>query len=564
MPTERAPSSSSSVAPTSFLGPMFNMNLGDTNYNPGAGCFGFAGFGDDDDGCMPVSNNDCGTDACFSGGITGDTPCSFGFGDTSYGNNESYDDGDCGDFNYNPTGCLFGDSIGSCYKPVGDTQFCFPDDSNDAWDTNPENDIYGGNIGCVGVSDIGGIGCDTFDGYSGNDLVGNGGNDLDVEAQGVPDPSFVCEGNNRVASPSLSYPLPQSVSVSASKSQGKQNKGKLSNTSRQNTTPYVKQENKSASLLVTESSKLITLSLPSKSDHIDDAYLESLPNEDYEKEEGKAEEKTEEILEVIMKKKDPKKVSQEKSKSEEYPDFDLEAATSSSGSFTMAVLSDNKLVSLLAFENGYSLRDLCGFDNAFFALLSNGDILKLIPNNPTSLPAEMNFNISSIKNNVRLNRVFNFGGYLYGITDNRLHLLDARTYSNISWKWNTVSWAPDLIVDASTTLTGDALFILSRSNKRDTGHLYVLSNTNSHSPKLAEKIPMNGKTRVYGIDKNNYLELSALKRTAIKFPDGEKVPNIALGALTHDNDVIRIPPNLVSRIRAIRMVNWEPYYIVKS
>lgn len=220
----------------------------------------------------------------------------------------------------------------------------------------------------------------------------------------------------------------------------------------------------------------------------------------------------------------------------------------------LATLVDDQLVSLIDFKEVYIV-DICGYENAIFVLLSNGDILKLVEKKS----GDEKFAITGRKNNVKLTAICNFGGYLYGVHEESLYRLDNRTYNTGSWKWNPLPWAPTLIVEINTTLSGEYLWIMT---SRGDGYLFTITNSSHADPKRIEKTKLKTVRRVYGIDEDSYLEINRDDMTAVKYPEKETLDGIVDGVLTNNGDVVRISPTLAEKVAKVKIVNWEPLYIV--
>lgn len=571
--------------PTSFAGPIFQQGVLNDDFGGSALYLGTT--------CNSIFDQD----DTFPGANCGSTDFITGCCDREF-----YTEGDpldppcnTADALYQGGNCMFGDSIGGCYRLDGGLDTFDFGQEDDEWDETKchKEDVFPTSNGHVNTFDldVDGVPDPTFDGEPLSQMssfaqpAGNPAGNPTGRAAGKSAASgkrqLTKEQQAKLERARQKFEQAQRELLSIQEEVkaapkptklGAKSLGEKSAGSKKGSLARKLDEKKSENdIFVTESSKLLTLSEVAESELLHYETLseseESKEDEEESKEESTEEEKeneefndekTEELLHVIMNKgKSATKKEDSVSRSWE----DGSAATSSDGPFTLAVLSDNKLVSVLTLDNGYSIRDIAGYDNALFVLLNNGDIMKLVPNPEAENSQDMRYSITVIKNNVVLSSIINFSGYLYGVYRGTLHLLDSRTYNKANkWEWNEVKWAPKNITSISATLTGDHIFIIAD----DVGYLYHVVNGNHNAPKQVEKMQLGGKIRVYGTDKKNYLELTPRKRTAVKYPDGEKVTNISIGALTHDNDIIRIAPSLASRVRAIRVVNWEPYYIVKS
>lgn len=220
------------------------------------------------------------------------------------------------------------------------------------------------------------------------------------------------------------------------------------------------------------------------------------------------------------------------------------------GKTTLAVFSkENKAIVSLFNLPERSVIDAVSYDNIIYAPLDNSTILKFDPEKHSQ---------HIIRSDRQISRIFDFGGYIYAVSDETLYQLEQRTYETNSWKWTLMKWAPKNITDVSPTLLGEHIYITTSNN---VGYLY--ESTSESSPKLLFKRSIEYK-RVYGLDNNAYLDIDVAAQTAIQYPDNEEIENIVNGALTHDNDVVRIDERLANKVIKVRILNWEPYFIIQE
>ena len=561
--------------PTSLLGP---VNLGPTEAYPTYD-WGFGG------GCDYDEN-------------TGFSSCGSGFGgewsttddgyyqecpDDYYQEVDSYAICDSDNLIFSENDCsLYGENIGGCYDSTGNCGVNNFGNDNVGWEDSVE---CADNFGAPCGTNAG------FDGMCASGFGGSGGgfsggcDNFDVNANDVPDPtltdasSFSKDGNVK-----LTKPKPKPNQKPNQKLNQKQKPNKkvspapipveiLKDLDHQD-----QQDQQEDSLLISTRSTSSHLVTTASTDPIipmgpeGSQLVTTASNEIFDDIDDKPRVSTASKKSIKQSHSRSKSIHREMPIDEALDGDEQETKTAelfsneSDAQYTLAVMASNKLVSVLTLNN-YSVQDVCGFDTAIFILLNNGDILRLVPKGP-SHDALLNgdYDITPIKNNVRLQQIVTFGGYLYGVSRGKLYLLDSRTYEfptrtpDSLWKWDPVTWAPSNIIHANTTLIGDHLLLTTE----ESGYLYSIEGATHQNPKFLEKFSLAGKQRVYGATPKNYLEIDPSKNVAVKRPDNEKVSNIKIGALTYDGDIIRISPSLASKVKAIRIINWHPYYIVRE
>ena len=482
------------------------------------------------------------------------------------GDNLIFSENDCG---------IYGDDIGACYDPVNSNYGNVDGVDGVGWDDSVEcGDNFGAPCGFNGNFD-GMCARDVNTALPCNDFVDDVPDPTLTEASSFPDSNTESQTKTKTKTPIKTKTLakPTAPVKTLAKSTAPV-KTLAKSTAPVKTLAKPKVDRSVSSQLVTTASRASKESPLVTTATVDDPVSERM--DDF------VDDLAETPLVSTSSKKSQKSKSQKRSKSkstENIPDDisvnvsnDVSEETktaelfshddTSESRYTLAVMSSNKFISILTLHD-YSVKDVCGFDNSIFILLNNGNILQLVPNGSYETQNALlkgDYEITPIENNVRLQQILTFGGYLYGVSKGELYLLDSRTYNSVSWNWDSVSWAPSNISDARTTLIGDHLFLTAE----DTGYLYSIEGTTHQNPTLVEESDLGGKQRIYGSTPENYLEINPSKNIAIKRPDNEKVTNIKIGALTYDGDIIRISPSLATRVKAIRIINWNPYYIVRE
>lgn len=189
-----------------------------------------------------------------------------------------------------------------------------------------------------------------------------------------------------------------------------------------------------------------------------------------------------------------------------------------------------------------SVVDVCSYSNTTIFLLENGEII-------CEVEGKKRYKIT---NNIKLNRITTFGGYLYGTNiEGRLYSLPNNYFFTSSWNWSVVNWAPIKIIHLSTT--------------HDTSHLWVQTYNKgflyNENGSLVTEILYKGKKRVYGKDLNYYIDIDQDKYTATLNPGSTVINNVYDAALSYYNEVVAIDPSEKDLYRGIKIVNWRPYYI---
>jgi len=155
-------------------------------------------------------------------------------------------------------------------------------------------------------------------------------------------------------------------------------------------------------------------------------------------------------------------------------------------------------------------------------------------------------------NNIKLNHITSFAGYLYGIgVDRKLYTLPNSYFHATNWLWNSVDWAPTDIIHISCTHDSSSLWIQTVS----TGYMY------NGPGSLMFKTSYIGMKRVYGRNSDHYIDIDHKTNSATIYPGGSVVKDVYDGALSYYDEVVAIHPSEREEFRAITIVNWRPYYI---
>jgi len=191
--------------------------------------------------------------------------------------------------------------------------------------------------------------------------------------------------------------------------------------------------------------------------------------------------------------------------------------------------------------------DVCSYSNATIFLLQNGNIISEIKDD--------NFKVvkrTRIVCNIKLIRVVSFKGYLYGVdTESKLFML-SNDFNLEVWNWTPVSGINYKISHVSTTYDSSYLWLQTK----DTGYLYCDVDTFDKY----EKFENFDKKRIYGKDKDSYLEIDS-NNVCTVYPQRNKVFNVVNAALTYYNELVTIKTDQQDEFQSIIIVDWSPYYI---
>ena len=199
--------------------------------------------------------------------------------------------------------------------------------------------------------------------------------------------------------------------------------------------------------------------------------------------------------------------------------------------------------------NSHPLLDVCSYSNSTFFLLRNGNIIKQ--------DQKQEQNKQLITNNIKLQRLVSFNGYLYGLhTNGTLYVMLNAYYESANWLWELCDWAPKNIVWICTPHDNKHLW-LATSN---IGLLYSNPQTIIHRISY----PDNHTKRVYGKNHTIYMDINLKDHSAIVYPNNIKLSNIIGGALSYYDEVIAIEPKDINNYSHIVMVNWKPYYLSRQ
>lgn len=220
-----------------------------------------------------------------------------------------------------------------------------------------------------------------------------------------------------------------------------------------------------------------------------------------------------------------------------------EVSSASTNSLALAKINNDTLKVIASGD----ILDICSYDSHYFVLTSD-NIIKY---------NQQWQKVESIKTDVKLKYLDVFGGYIYAASSNELFTLDTKTYASSHWKWLSVKkYSSDIYMQS--TLNGEILYI----EMNNEGHLYTVANDYLQLSILESFELSDRHHRIYGIDEKHYIEINGRTRTAKKFPASDAITEILNGALNYNDDVVKILPHQQNKIKRVKIVDWEPYYII--
>jgi hypothetical protein len=205
-------------------------------------------------------------------------------------------------------------------------------------------------------------------------------------------------------------------------------------------------------------------------------------------------------------------------------------------------LATNAAPSLLDWER--MVIDVCSFSAEALYLLADTRVVAVTANQTTRL-------ISAPA--VRLRRLVSTQGFLHGLSDQGvLYRLSYESYPTTTWHWLPTTY-PAGLVHVSATLPQDYLWLQTLSE----GYLYHQESP-GQEPQLVERVAT-PRVRVYGRTRDEYLELGPT--SSILRPSGQEYP-VTNGVLTYHGEVVGLRPEDQHHYCMVRLLNWQPYYIL--
>ena len=216
----------------------------------------------------------------------------------------------------------------------------------------------------------------------------------------------------------------------------------------------------------------------------------------------------------------------------------------------------NNKIDIISNTESSKVIDICTYSTTIIFLLEDNDII--VEKNLEVINIKESYENNKIirykkKNNVRLNRIITFKGYLYGLGgNNSLYILPNINFDSKYWGWDLVDWGSKNIKHVSNTYTNEYLFIQTKEN---IGYLY--DNPNN----VIEEINDMKYRRVYGRDDKNYIDINDDENSVIIQPSGNKIYDIYDAALSYYNELITITIEEKEKYKKVVIVNWKLYYI---
>jgi hypothetical protein len=198
-------------------------------------------------------------------------------------------------------------------------------------------------------------------------------------------------------------------------------------------------------------------------------------------------------------------------------------------------------------SNKHAVVDVVSFSDYTLFLWRSGHILK--QHNSTQKR-------TLIRNNIKLDRLEVFAGYLHGVSLGVMHQIDNDNFRSEIWNWKPCAWSPMEIVHTSTTLDGNYLWVQSRNE----GKLFNrrFGEVDHDHPTFPPDTRRN-----YGKNIHQYIEYNPIDCQVkiydsgiIRYQDGACV-----AIYNTYGKVIGISASDYDKYRDIRLINWIPYFI---
>lgn len=192
--------------------------------------------------------------------------------------------------------------------------------------------------------------------------------------------------------------------------------------------------------------------------------------------------------------------------------------------------------------------DVCSYSSLTMFLLEDTDLI--------IEDKEDNNRRRKVKNNIALQRICSFVGYLYGLgLDEKLYTLSNNYLSSNYWIWSKSrsSHLPnDTIKHISVTQDDETLWLQTESD----GYLY-----NNDLNKVIKYPALKYIKRVYGRDQNHYLDINTEEHTATVYPQKTKHINVYDAVLSYYDIFMPIYMYEKDKYKRITIVDWDAYYI---
>jgi hypothetical protein len=199
--------------------------------------------------------------------------------------------------------------------------------------------------------------------------------------------------------------------------------------------------------------------------------------------------------------------------------------------------------------------DACTFSDCHLFLTKEGIIYKINDKNVNQhcndIVNKRCNNIVKIQCQKKLTQITSCHGHLYGLAKNKLVCLDTDYYDSSYWVFKSVKWMTKKISYMNATLDEQHLFL--QHCLKTVGYLI---------DKTFKKVKMNCSKRVYGRDKNTYLDFHHQQCSIIIDNQCVNVVDYVLsGVIDYHNHIYFLHQDDQYTYKDIKLVNHKPYYI---
>jgi glycerophosphoryl diester phosphodiesterase len=147
-------------------------------------------------------------------------------------------------------------------------------------------------------------------------------------------------------------------------------------------------------------------------------------------------------------------------------------------------------------------------------------------------------------------RLETMGGFLYGLCEGNLFMLDNSTYMSSIWVWRCVNIHINRITFISATGDGAVLFI-----QTPTAWYHYYGTTIDECLDFDPDIK-----RIYGFNISIYIDINIMTSVAKVHPHGKIYNNIRSAVITHDSNIVFV--HTFDDYHDVRLVNWKPYFVM--
>lgn len=190
--------------------------------------------------------------------------------------------------------------------------------------------------------------------------------------------------------------------------------------------------------------------------------------------------------------------------------------------------------------------DVMHAQGANYFLLQSGEIIRVKNDRETY-----------INSNVVLTRIFTVSGRVYGLSNNRLYILETCELYHRQWNWRIIRNLRNMnIYYASPSINQKWLWLQFNENSTNNGILYRVHNTN-----FREEMRMNitsNMFRVYGYNSNSYIDINPTTQKGTAYLNGvtKSITNIVNGALLSDDTIVSVSKENSKTIFQLRVYKF--------